>query len=54
VIQRRREIGIHLALGASPAQVMRRILLMAIATLACAAPARRAARMDPLCSLREE
>jgi putative ABC transport system permease protein len=100
VIQRRHEIGVHLALGASPAQVMRRILsdawrcvmfggaaglpvclvlsklasssvfqirafdtgaylsvpllLMAIATLACAAPARRAARMDPMRSLREE
>ena len=100
VIQRRREIGVHLALGASPTQVMRRILsdawrsvvfggaaglpvclvlselasssvfqirafdpgaylsvpllLMVIATLACAGPARRAARMDPMRSLREE
>ncbi len=100
VVQRRREIGIHLALGASPARVMRRFfgeacrcvviglalglpvcliisrlvnssvfgiegfdagayafvpaLLTLVATLACAVPARRAARMDPLASLREE
>src|SRR4029453_5877997 len=100
VVQRRREIGIHLALGASPARVMRRFfgeacrcvvfglalglpvcliisrlvhssvfgiegfdagayavipaLLTLVATLACAVPARRAARMDPLASLRED
>ncbi len=100
VAHRRREIGVHLALGASPAQVMRRILgeawrcvviglavglpaclilsrlmnssvfrietfdptayvvvptlLALIVTLACAVPARRAARMDPIASLREE
>jgi hypothetical protein len=100
VVQRRREIGVHLALGASSAQVMRRILgeawravagglavglpvclvlsrlanssvlaidtfdpaayaavpllLGLIVTLACALPARRAAGMDPMASLREE
>lgn len=100
VVQRRREIGVLLALGASPSQVIRRILseawrsvafgaaaglpvcvvlsklaagsvlqirtfdpgawlsipalLIVIATLACAGPARRAARMDPMISLSEE
>ena len=100
VVQRRREIGVLLALGASPSQVIHRILseawrcvvlgvaaglpvclvlsklaassvfeirtfdvgaylfvpalLTAIATLACAGPARRAVRMDPMVSLREE
>ena len=100
VVQRRREIGVLLALGASPSQVIRRILseawrcvvlgvavglpvclvlsklaassvlqirtfdpgaylsvpalLIVITTLACAGPARRAARMDPMVSLREE
>jgi ABC-type antimicrobial peptide transport system permease subunit len=100
VLQRRREIGIHLALGATGAQVMRRILgeawrctlwgvvvgmpvclvlsklatsailqiqtfdlitytgvpamLVVIAILACALPARKAARLDPMLSLREE
>jgi predicted permease len=100
VVQRRREIGVHLALGASPTQVVRRILreawrcvvtglavglpvclilsrlmkasvfgvqafdptayllvpalLALITTLACAVPARRAAKMDPMDSLREE
>ena len=100
VVQRRREIGVHMALGATPAQVMRRILgeaarcaaggllaglpvclglsklgsasilriqtydpaayfavpalLAFIAILACAMPARRAARTDPMLSLREE
>jgi len=100
VVQRRREIGVLLALGASPSQVIHRILseawrcvvlgvaaglpvclvlsklaassvfqirtfdagaylsvpvlLILITTLACAGPARRAARMDPMVSLREE
>lgn len=100
VLQRRREIGVHLALGATPLQVTRRILgeawrcvgigfalglpfclllsqlasrlvveirtfdpgaylavpiLLAVtATIACAGPARRAARLDPMHSLREE
>ena len=100
VAQRRREIGVLLALGASPSQVIRRILseawrcvvlgvavglpvclvlsklagssvlqirtfdpgaylsvpalLIVITTLACAGPARRAARTDPMVSLREE
>ena len=100
VVQRRRELGVHLALGASPAQVVWRILgeawrcvaggvatglpvclgmsalaagsffqvqtfdvlayvavpvlLLVIATVACAGPARRAARTDPAMSLREE
>lgn len=100
VVQRRRELGVHLALGASPAQVVRRILgeawrcvaggvvtglpvclglsalaagsflqvqtfdpwayvtvpvlLAIIATIACAGPARKAARTDPAVSLREE
>ncbi len=100
VIQRRREIGVHLALGASPARVVRRILgealrcvawgvalglpvclalariaasnvlqirtfdpaayvavpliLGAATALACALPARRAARVDPARALREE
>ena len=100
VVQRRREIGVYLALGASPFQVMRRILreaarcvlagiavglpvclilsklaassvlqiqtfdpraylavpalLVSIAMLACAVPAARALRMDPMRSLREE
>jgi hypothetical protein len=100
VVQRRREIGVYLALGASPARIMRRILseagrcvaaglalglpvclmlsklmsssvlairtfdlsaytavpalLALITALACAVPARRAARMDPTVLLREE
>lgn len=100
VVQRRREIGVLLAMGASPSQVIRRILseawrcvvlgvaaglpvclalsklaassvfeirtfdagaylsvpvlLIVITTLACVGPARRAARMDPMVSLREE
>ena len=100
VVQRKREIGVLLALGASPSQVIRRILseawrcvvlgvaaglpvclvlsklaassvfqirtfdagaylsvpvlLIVITTLACAGPARSAARMDPMVSLREE
>jgi predicted permease len=100
VVQRKREIGVLLALGASPMQVIRRILseawrcvvlgvaaglpvclvlsklasssvlqirtfdsgaylsvpvlLIVIVMLACASPARRAARMDPMVSLREE
>jgi len=100
VVQRRREIGVLLALGASPSQVIGRILseawrcvalgvaaglpvclvlsklaassvfqirtfdagaylsvpvlLIVITTLACAGPAQRAARMDPMVSLREE
>jgi ABC-type antimicrobial peptide transport system permease subunit len=100
VVQRKREIGVLLALGASPRQVIHRILseasgcvvagvaaglpvclvlsklasssvfqirtfdlgaylsvpvlLMVIATLACAGPSRRAALMDPMASLREE
>jgi hypothetical protein len=100
VVQRKREIGVLVALGASPSQVIHRILseawrcvvlgvaaglpvclvlsklaassvlqirtfdlrayfsvpalLIVIATLACAGPARRAARMDPMASLREE
>src|SRR5262249_34815816 len=100
VVQRRREIGVLVALGALPSQVIRRILseasrcvvlvvaaglpvclvlsklavssvfqirtfdagaylsvpvlLIVITTLACAGPARRAARMDPMVSLREE
>jgi predicted permease len=100
VVQRRREIGVLLALGAAPSQVIHRILseawrcvllgvaaglpvclvlsklatssvlqirtfdvgaylsvpvlLIVITTLACAGPARRAARMDPMVSLREE
>jgi ABC-type antimicrobial peptide transport system permease subunit len=100
VVHRRREIGVHLALGASAARVMRRILgeagryvitglalglpvclilsrlmrssvfgvaafdpsvyivvpalLTLITTLACAVPARRAARMAPMTLLREE
>jgi ABC-type antimicrobial peptide transport system permease subunit len=99
VVQRRREIGVLVALGASPSQVIRRILseawrcvvlgvaaglpvclvlsklaassvlqirtfdpgaylsvpalLIVITTLACAGPARRAARIDPMASLRE-
>jgi len=100
VMQRRREIGVHLALGATQGQVIRRILgeagrcvaggllaglpvclglsklasasvfrietfdpaayllvpalLTLIAFLACAMPARRAAHLDPMLSLREE
>ena len=100
VTQRRREIGVLLALGASPSHVIRRILsdawrcvllgvaaglpvclvvsklaassvfqihtfdlgaylsvpllLVAIVTLACAGPAWRAVRMNPMVSLREE
>jgi len=100
VVQRRREIGVLLAMGASPSQVIRRILsealrcvmlglaaglpvcltlsklaassvleirtfdvgayfsvpvlLIVITTLACVGPARRAARTDPMLSLREE
>lgn len=100
VTMRRREIGVLVALGASPYEVVRRILseaarcvvlgmavglpvclvlsklaassvlqihtfdlgaylgvpalLLSIAALACAGPARRAARMDPMVSLREE
>jgi ABC-type antimicrobial peptide transport system permease subunit len=100
VVHRRREIGVRIALGASPARVMRSILgeawrcvaaglavglplclilsrllsssvfgihafdtrtygmiplmLGAIVTLACAAPAYRAARRDPMDSLKEE
>jgi ABC-type antimicrobial peptide transport system permease subunit len=100
VVQRRREIGVLLALGASPSQVIRRILseawrsvvlgaaaglpvclvlsklaassafpirtfdpgaylsvpvlLIVTTTLACTGPARRAVRMDPMVSLREE
>jgi ABC-type antimicrobial peptide transport system permease subunit len=100
VVHRRREIGVHLALGASPVQVTRRLLreagrcviaglacglpiclilsrllnssvfgirafdarvyavapalLTLFTALACALPARRAARMDPMASLREE
>jgi predicted permease len=100
VLQRRREIGIHLALGATPPQILRRILteavrcvavgiaiglpiclalsklasasvlnistfdpaaylgvpilLVSIATLASALPARSAAQTDPMIALREE
>lgn len=100
VMQRRKEFGIHVALGASPRQVMTRtvaeagryvsggllaglpiclvlsklaassvfavktfdpwaytsvpVLLMLISLLACLGPARRAARLDPMRSLRED
>ena len=100
VLERRREIGVLLALGATPIRVVRRLtgealfcvglgaivalpvcvmasrflnasvlgiegfpvsayllvpaLLAAITALACVTPARRAARMDPMASLREE
>jgi hypothetical protein len=100
VLQRRREIGVRVALGAAPGQVVRRIvgeawwcvvggvavglpvclalsklasssvlqirtfdagsyvtvpcLLAAISVLSCLGPARRAARMDAMKSLREE
>ncbi len=100
VLQRRKEFGIHVALGAAPWQVMSRmlseagrciaggllaglpvclilsklgassvfairtfdpwayavvpVLLTAISLLACVGPARRAARLDPMRSLREE
>jgi predicted permease len=100
VLERRREIGVLLVLGATPMRVVRRLtgeallcvglgsalglpiclvasrfldasvlgiegfpvsayllapaLLAAITALACVAPARRAARLDPMASLREE
>ncbi len=54
VIQGTREFGIRIALGATPRGIVLLIVRQGTALAACLVPAARAARIDPISSLRSE
>jgi hypothetical protein len=46
------EVGLRMALGAQPGNVVRAVLLMIVTLTASCVPAMRAARVDPMTALR--